>query len=96
MKRKKFSKEFKAKVALEALKGNKTVNELATEYETHSTQINIWKKELQQGAGEIFSGSKGKEVSHLEAEKSRLFEQIGCLQVEVDWLKKRPDISIKL
>jgi len=47
MKRKKFSKEFKGKVALEALKGNKTVNELATEYEVHSTQINSWKKELQ-------------------------------------------------
>jgi len=89
MKRKKFSKEFKAKVALEALKGNKTINELATEYEVHSTQINSWKKELQKGAGEIFGGSKGKEVSHLETEKSRLFEQIGRLQVEVDWLKKK-------
>ncbi len=55
MKRKKFSKEFKAKVALDALKGNKTVNELAAEYEVHSTQINAWKKELRQGAGEIFS-----------------------------------------
>ncbi len=44
MKRNKFSKEFKAKVELDALKGNKTVNKLATEYEVHSTQINTWKK----------------------------------------------------
>ncbi len=89
MKRKKFSKDYKAKVALDALKGNKTVNELATEYEVHSTQINTWKKELQQGAGEIFSRSKGKEVRDFEAEKGRLFEQIGRLKVEVDWLKKK-------
>ncbi len=89
MKRKKFSKEFKAKVALEALKGNKTVNELAAEYEVHSTQINTWKKELQQGASDIFSRSKGQDVSELEEEKSRLFEKIGRLKVEVDWLKKK-------
>lgn len=89
MKRNKFSKEFKAKVALDALKGNKTINELATEYEVHSTQINTWKKELQKGAENLFSRSKGKEVRDLEEEKSRLFEQIGRLKVEVDWLKKK-------
>ncbi len=89
MTRKKFSNTFKAKVALEALKGEKTANELASEYEIHVTQLNAWKKALNQGANEIFSSKKEQDEKASEEEKSRLYEQIGRLKIELDWLKKK-------
>ena len=88
MKRKRYSKEFKAKVALEALKGQKTANEIASEYEVHVSQINTWKKQLWEAAPEIFGRGQEREAAEREAERDRLFQQIGKLQVEVDWLKK--------
>ncbi len=89
MKRKQHSKEFKAKVALEALKGQKTVNELATEYGVHPSQINTWKKRAQEALPETFSRGQDGDAARHEAEKDRLYQQIGKLQVEVDWLKKK-------
>jgi transposase-like protein len=89
MKRKNFTPSFKSKVAIEAIKGHKAINELATEFDVHTSQINNWKKQLQAGVGDIFSqGNKKKEVDG-EAEKDRLYQQIGKLQVENDWLKKK-------
>ncbi len=89
MKRKQHSKEFKAKVALEALKGQKTANEIATEYGIHPSQINTWKKRALEGLPETFGGGQDREAAQREAERDRLFQQIGKLQVEVDWLKKK-------
>ena len=89
MKRKQHNKEFKAKVALEALKGQKTVNEIAAEYAIHPSQINTWKKRLLESAPEIFGRGQDREAVQREAEKDRLYQQIGKLQVEVDWLKKK-------
>ncbi len=89
MKRKQHTKEFKAKVALEALKGQKTVNEIAAEYKVHPSQINTWKKRLLESAPEIFSRGQDREAAQREAEKDQLYRQIGKLQVEVDWLKKK-------
>lgn len=89
MKRKQHSKEFKAKVALEALKGQRTVNEIAAEYEVHPSQINTWKKRLLESAAEIFRRGPNHEAEQHEAERDRLYRQIGKLQVEVDWLKKK-------
>jgi transposase len=89
MKRKQYSKEFKAKVALEALKGQKTANEIASEYEVHPSQINTWKKQLLEAAAEVFSRGRDREAEREEAQKDRLYQQIGKLQVEVDWLKKK-------
>jgi len=89
MKRKRYSKEFKAKVALEAIKGQKTANEIASEYEVHVSQINTWKKQLLESAPEVFGGKAERSVVEHEAEKDRLYQQIGRLQVEVDWLKKK-------
>jgi transposase len=89
MKRKQHSKEFKAKVALEALKGQRTVNEIAAEYEVHPSQINTWKKRLLESAPEIFSRGQNQEATQHEAERDRLYQQIGKLQVEMDWLKKK-------
>ena len=89
MKRKQHSKEFKAKVALEALKEHKTINEIAAEYEVHPTQINTWKKRALEALPEAFSRGQDREAAQREAEQDRLYQQIGKLQVEVDWLKKK-------
>jgi transposase-like protein len=89
MKRKSFNTEFKAKVAIEAIKGHKTVNELASEFEISPSQINNWKKQLLDGASDTFSRGKQKREAEYEAEKDRLYQQVGKLQVELDWLKKK-------
>lgn len=87
-KRKNYTKDFKARVALDAIKGQKTINELATEYGVHSNQIGQWKKKLIAESTEIFSRNRSRDAKAYEAEKDRLYQQIGKLQVEVDWLKK--------
>ena len=89
MKRKQHSKEFKAKVALEALKGQKTANEIATEYGIHPGQINTWKKRALDTLPEVFSRGPDREAAQREAKQDRLYQQIGKLQVEVEWLKKK-------
>ncbi|MCJ7603287.1 MAG: transposase [Desulfobulbaceae bacterium] len=87
-KRKNYSDNLKARVALDAIKGQKTSNELASEYGIHPNQIGQWKKKLIDGSSEIFSRGKNREAESHEAERDRLYQQIGKLQVEVDWLKK--------
>ena len=89
MKRRKFTSEFKAKVAIEAIKGHKTINELASEFEISPSQINSWKKLLLDGASDTFSRGKQKREAEYEAEKDRLYQQVGKLQVELEWLKKK-------
>lgn len=88
-KRKSRSAEFKGKVALEALKGLKTVNELASEYGVHPVQISQWKKQLQEGVAGIFSRSQSKRPAEEESLKAKLYEEIGRLKIELDWLKKK-------
>jgi transposase-like protein len=89
MQRKKHSAEFKAKVALEAIKEQRTVNEIASEYGVHPTQISKWKKEAQEGLSGVFSGAIVRKSEQDEALKEKLYSQIGQLKVEVDWLKKK-------
>ena len=89
MKRKQFSSKFKSKVAIEALKGHKTINELASEFDVHATQINQWKKLLLEGSEDIFSQGRKQQDNNHEDEKDKLYNQIGRLKVEVDWLKKK-------
>lgn len=89
MKRKRYTNEFKAKVALDAVKSQKTVSELASEYGVHSSQINSWKKQLLEALPEVFSGRKERQEENNEAEKGQLYQHIGKLQVEIDWLKKK-------
>ena len=88
-KRKRYSAEFKAKVALEAVKGLKTRNQIASEFGVHPVQISQWKKELLDGVGSVFNGKNIKEHKKSEEEKSRLYEKIGRLEMELDWLKKK-------
>jgi transposase-like protein len=87
--RKQYSAEFKARVALEALKGLKTVNELASTYGVHPTQIAHWKHRLHKEMPDIFSVRRAKREQDEAALPAQLYQQIGQLKVEVDWLKKK-------
>lgn len=90
-KRRKFSAEFKARVALEAARGLRTINEIAAENELHPVQVSQWKKELLEGACTVFeSGSDARRTEEaVEKERAGLERKIGQLTVEVDWLRKK-------
>lgn len=88
-KRKRHSAEFKAKVALDAVRGTKTINEIASEYGVHPTQIGQWKKQLQAGVREVFSGRHAKNAVREEVLTAGLYEEIGRLKMELEWLKKK-------
>jgi transposase-like protein len=76
-------------VALAALRGDKTINELASQFGVHPTLIQDWKKHLLAGAEQIFSnGFKADTTAQAETQKAELFEQIGRLKMELEWLKK--------
>jgi transposase-like protein len=91
--RRQYSADWKAKVALEAIKGQRTVQEIASHYEVHPTLVTHWKKQLLEGAAEIFSNGKRVAADADEELKAELYQQIGKLQVEVDWLKKKSGLS---
>jgi transposase len=88
-KRKQHSAAFKAQVALAALKGDKTVNELAGQFGVHPTLIHTWKKQLLAGADQVFGNAARADAADAEAQKAELFEQIGRLKMELEWLKKK-------
>jgi hypothetical protein len=71
------------------VKGQKPSNELATEFSVHVSQVNLWKKQLLEALPEVFSLRPDRSESEFEAERDLLYRQIGKLQVEVDWLKKK-------
>lgn len=87
------SAEFKAKVALAAISGLKTLSELASEYKVHPTQITRWKLELVENAPDLFGKGKKKEVNH-DAEVAELHRQIGKLKVENDFLSNLPGLNL--
>ena len=88
-KRKSHSAALKAQVALAAVKGDKTINELASLHGVHPTLIHAWKKQLLDGAEGMFqNGLKTSSAEH-EALQAQLYEQIGRLKTELDWLKKK-------
>ena len=96
MKRKSYSPEFKAKVAFEAAKGVMTANEISSKYEVHPVQVSQWKKELLENIGGIFEGKRKKIPAENQVEASKLYEEIGRLKIEVDWLKKKSEQLSKM
>jgi putative transposase len=88
-KRKHHTAAFKAQVALAALKGDRTVNELAGHYGVHPTLIHGWKKHLLAGAEAVFANGGKADTADGEARQAELFEQIGRLKMELEWLKKK-------
>lgn len=88
-KRRKHSSQFKAKVALEAVKGVKTLSELSSLYKVHPTVISQWKRRLQDEAAGIFDSSGKSSLKDEEEVTAPLYQEIGRLKVEVDWLKKK-------
>lgn len=93
-KRKIFSGAQKAKVALEAIKGVKTINQIAQEYGVHPTHVHLWKKELLENAGSLFDGKRGAKPADAQSDPDRLYARIGQLNMELDWLKKKSGIGL--
>lgn len=88
-KRRLFEGSFKAKVALEAIRGLKPVSELAAQHKVHPTQITLWKKQLLEGAAGVFEVGSAKKSVTDEPSAAELYEQIGRLKIELDWVKKK-------
>ena len=91
--RKSFTSQYKAKVALEAIRGTKTVNEIAQEYLVHPTQVGEWKRALQEQASGIFETKRGPKADDPSVSLERLYSEIGRLKMELDWLKKKSGIT---
>jgi len=87
MKKKMYGKEFKARVALEAIKGEKTIAEISSEYEIHSNMVSKWKKHLKENMSHIFI-RKNEQDPDAEKKIENLYKEIGRMQVENTWLKK--------
>lgn len=91
-KRKKYSPSEKAKIALEAIKGDLTLAQISSKYGVHSTQINSWKKQLLAYLPKAFSDKNKQEKQQHNDEVASLYEQIGRLTVENDFLKKKSEL----
>jgi transposase-like protein len=92
--RKQPKPEFKAQVALEALRGDNTVAELAQQFALHPTPINAWKRQLQTQAATVFAGNQNPALDH-QAEWSRRYRKIGPLEVDRDFLANRPGLALR-
>jgi putative transposase len=87
--RKSYTTAFKVKVALEAIKGQRTINEIATQYGVHPTMVTQWKKQAIESLPDVFSTRRERDAQEEETLKAELYQQIGQLKVEIDWLKKK-------
>ena len=88
-KRKHHTAAFKAQVALAAVRGDRTVNELAGQFGVHPTLIHAWKKQLIAGAERACANGAKSDAADAEARQAELFEQIGRLKMELEWVKKK-------
>lgn len=87
--RKQYGAEVKARAAVEAIRGVRTVNEIASDYEVHPVQITKWKKQALEELPTVFSRKRDDAAKTEEELKARLYQEIGQLKVELDWLKKK-------
>lgn len=88
-KRKQYSSQFKFKVALEAMKEQATINEIASQNSVHPNQVRNWKKQLMEEGSAIFERETRRDRQDQEAHEAELYEQIGRLKMELEWLKKK-------
>ncbi len=88
-KRRRIEAALKAKAALAAVRGDRTISELASQFAVHPTQIGQWKRQLLDGAAGLFCDDRRREVQNQDALIAELYEQIGRLQMEAAWLKKK-------
>ena len=87
--RKQYTPRFKAKVALEAVRGERTLNQLASQFHVHPVQIGQWRKTALERLPDLFIDGRKNKQSGTDVEKDALYEEIGRLKVELDWLKKK-------
>ena len=88
-KRRRFTAEFKARVVRAALREDKTLAELAGQFGVHPSQITEWKRQVLEAMPEVFGRRKAADAKASEAHEARLYEQVGKLQVELEWMKKK-------
>lgn len=88
-KRTQYSTQFKFKVAMEAMKEQATINEIASQYKVHPNQVRNWKNQLLAEGPAVFERKKGQHQSGQESQEAELYEQIGRLKMELEWLKKK-------
>ncbi len=88
-KRKAYDDSFKARVALEAIKGERTISEIASQFEVHSNQITKWKKQLLENVSSLFSRKKDPEIEELRKLTEELYKKIGQQNIELEFLKKK-------
>lgn len=88
-KRRHYSKELKAKIALEAVKDYSSINEISKEYKVHPNQISQWKKQLLENLPKIFDNPRGPKTDESNELVDQLYRQVGKLQLELEWLKKK-------
>ena len=88
-KRNTFTAQFKAKIALEAIRGDKTLNEIGKEFSVHPSQVGLWKREILENASGIFETKRGPKPVDPSSDPEKLYTEIGRLKVELDWLKKK-------
>jgi putative transposase len=91
--RRRHTAEFKAQVAAAALKEQQTLNELASAYGVHPVQVAQWKKQALTGLSEVFAGRRVRAEQEAEARQAQLYEEIGRLKVELDWLKRKVHLA---
>ena len=88
-KRRTFGPAFKARVALAAVRGDKTTAQLVAQFGVHASQIASWKRQLLDGVPELFADGRSRKSDEASADEQELYEQIGRLKMEVEWLKKK-------
>lgn len=88
-KRRQFSNQFKFTVALEAVKGLKTINQIAGEYNVHPNQVSTWKRQLLAEGASVFGNGHDKSLHEQAVRETELYEQIGRLKMELEWVKKK-------
>jgi transposase len=91
--RRQFSAALKAKIAVEAIKGQRTIQEIGSSYSVHPNQVTKWKKQLLDFSPEAFAAGRPRWEQADEQLKTELYAQIGKLKVELDWLQKKSGLS---